>query len=143
LRLGATIHDIGKIYVPAEILTRPGQLSPIEFDFIRTHPQVGFDIMKDVKLPWPVAEMIFQHHEHLDGSGYPRGLKADAILLEARILTVSDVVEAMMSHRPYRAALGLETALEEIERYRGSYFDPDVVDACLRLFREKGYSLIG
>jgi PAS domain S-box-containing protein len=143
LRLGATIHDIGKIYVPAEILTRPGELTPMEFEFIKTHPQVGFDIMKDVKLPWPVAEMIFQHHEHLDGSGYPQGLKGDAILLEARILTVSDVTEAMMSHRPYRAALGLDAALADIVKYRGIYYDPVVVDACLRLFREKGFSLRG
>ncbi len=143
LRLGATIHDIGKIYVPAEILTRPGQLSKIEFDFIKTHPQVGFEIMKDVKLPWPVAEMILQHHERLDGSGYPQGLKGDNILLEARILTVSDVTEAMMTHRPYRAALGLEAALAEIAKYRGIYFDPAVVDACLHLFRDKGFSLSG
>jgi PAS domain S-box-containing protein/putative nucleotidyltransferase with HDIG domain len=143
LRLGATIHDIGKIYVPAEILTRPGDLSPMEFEFIKTHPQIGFDILKDVRLPWPVAEMIYQHHEHLDGSGYPRGLLGDAILLEARILTVSDVTEAMMSHRPYRAALGLEAALEDIAKYRGVYYDSAVVDACLRLFREKGFSLNG
>ncbi|MBI5890496.1 MAG: PAS domain S-box protein [Nitrosomonadales bacterium] len=143
LRLGATIHDIGKIYVPAEILTRPGQLSQIEFDFIKTHPQVGYDIMKDVKLPWPVAKMILQHHERLDGSGYPQGLKGDAILLEARILTVSDVTEAMMSHRPYRPALGLEVALADIAQYRGIYYDAEVVDACLRLFREKGFSLSG
>ncbi len=141
LRLGATIHDIGKIYVPAEILTRPGDLSPMEFEFIKTHPQVGFDIMKDVRLPWPVAEMIYQHHEHLDGSGYPRGLIGDAILLEARILTVSDVTEAMMSHRPYRPALGLEAALAEIAQYRGTYYDPAVVDACLHLFRDKGFIL--
>lgn len=143
LRLGATIHDIGKIYVPAEILTRPGQLSQIEFDFIKSHPQVGYDIMKDVKLPWPVAEMILQHHERLDGSGYPQGLKGDAILLEARILTVSDVTEAMMSHRPYRPALGLDVALADIAKHRGIYYDPAVVDACLRLFREKGFSLSG
>ncbi|MFZ2161113.1 MAG: PAS domain S-box protein [Sideroxyarcus sp.] len=143
LRLGATIHDIGKIYVPAEILTRPGQLSKIEFDFIKTHPQVGYEIMKDVKLPWPVAEMIFQHHERLDGSGYPQGLKGDDILLEARILTVSDVTEAMMTHRPYRAALGLDVALAEITRYRGIYYDAAVVDACLHLFRDKGFSLSG
>jgi PAS domain S-box-containing protein len=143
LRLGATIHDIGKIYVPAEILTRPGQLTPMEFEFIKSHPQVGYDIMKDVKLPWPVAEMILQHHERMDGSGYPQGLKCDAILLEARILTVSDVTEAMMSHRPYRPALGLEAALAEITRFRGIYYDPAVVDACLHLFRDKGFSLSG
>src|SRR5512140_750784 len=99
--------------------------------------------MKDVKLPWPVAEMILQHHEHMDGSGYPSGLKGDDILLKARILTVSDVTEAMMTHRPYRAALGLETALAEIIKYRGIYYDPAVVDACLLLFREKGFSLSG
>jgi len=143
LRLGATIHDIGKIYVPAEILTRPGKLSKIEFELIKTHPQVGFEIMKDVKFPWPVAEMILQHHERLDGSGYPQGLKGDNILLEARILTVCDVTEAMMTHRPYRAALGLDAALAEIAKYRGIYFDPAVVDACLHLFRDKGFSLHG
>jgi putative nucleotidyltransferase with HDIG domain len=143
LRLGATIHDIGKIYVPAEILTRPGQLSKIEFELIKTHSQVGFEIMKDAKLPWPVAEMILQHHERLDGSGYPQGLKGDEILLEARILTVSDVTEAMMTHRPYRAALGLEAALAEITKYRGIYFDTAVVDVCLHLFRDKGFSLSG
>ncbi|HET7833824.1 MAG TPA: PAS domain S-box protein [Gallionella sp.] len=141
LRLGATIHDIGKIYVPAEILTRPGELTQMERDFIRIHPQVGYDIMKDVKLPWPVAEMILQHHERVDGSGYPHGLKGDEILLEARILTVADVTEAMMSHRPYRPSLGLDAALAEIEKYRGIYYDPDVVDACIRLFREKGFRL--
>jgi PAS domain S-box-containing protein/putative nucleotidyltransferase with HDIG domain len=143
LRLGASIHDIGKIYVPAEILIRPGELSPMEFEFIKTHPQVGFDILKDVKLPWPVADMIYQHHEHLDGSGYPRGLMGDAILLEARILTVSDVTEAMMSHRPYRPARGLDAALEEITAHRGIYYDPAVVDACLHLMRDKRFNLTG
>lgn len=143
LRLGATIHDIGKIYIPSEILNRPGALSPMEFDFIRIHPQVGYDIMKDVKLPWPVAEMILQHHEHIDGSGYPHGLKGEAILFEARVLTVADVTEAMMTHRPYRPALGLEAALSEITKYRGVYYDPAVVDACLHLFRDKGFSLSG
>lgn len=143
LRLGATIHDIGKIYIPSEILTRPGQLNPLEFEFIKTHPQVGYDILKDVKFPWPVAEMILQHHEQLDGSGYPHGLKGDAILLEARILTVADVTEAMSSHRPYRPALGLEVALGEIAKHRGTYYDASVVDACLRLVRDKGFTLSG
>lgn len=141
LRLGATIHDIGKIYVPAEILTRPGSLSPIEFELIKIHPQVGYDIMKDVKLPWPVAEMILQHHERMDGSGYPQGLKGEAILLEARILMVADVTESMMSHRPYRPSLGQEIALEEITRNRGTYYDPAVVDACVHLIRDTGFSL--
>lgn len=141
LRLGATIHDIGKIYVPSEILTRPGKLAAIEFELIKSHSQVGYDIMKDVKLPWPVAEMILQHHERIDGSGYPQRLKGDAILLEARILTVADVTEAMLSHRPYRPSLGLEAALAEIARHRGIYYDPVAVDACLHLFRDKGYSL--
>ncbi len=140
MRLGATIHDIGKVYVPAEILNRPGKLSDAEFAIIKSHPEVGYEIIKDVKFPWPVAETIRQHHEHLDGSGYPRGLKGEAVLLEARILMVADVVEAMASHRPYRPARGIEAALEEIERHRGEWYDPAVVDACLRLFREKRFA---
>jgi putative two-component system response regulator len=134
LRLGGMVHDIGKIYIPAEILNRSGRLSEIEFQLIKTHPQVGYDIMKDVEFPWLVAEMIYQHHERLDGSGYPRGLKGDEILLEARILTVADVLEAMASHRPYRLAVGIEKGLEEIQRGAGSCYDAAVVAACLRLF---------
>jgi HD-GYP domain-containing protein (c-di-GMP phosphodiesterase class II) len=141
LRLGATIHDIGKISVPAEILNRPGKISALEFELIKTHPQVGYDIVKDVEFPWPVTGMILQHHERLDGSGYPRGLKSEQIILEARIIAVADVVEAMSSHRPYRPGLGIETALTEIERGRGTQYDPDVTATCLRLFREKGYTL--
>jgi putative nucleotidyltransferase with HDIG domain len=140
LRLGALIHDIGKIYVPAEILNRPGMLTEAEFTIIKSHPQVGYDIVKDVHFPWPLAQMILQHHERLDGSGYPNGLKGEAILLEARILAVADVVEAMAAHRPYRAARGPETALDEIRTNRGLLYDPVVVDACLRLFEEKGYA---
>jgi len=140
LRLGATIHDIGKIYVPAEILNRPGRLTPAEFEIIKSHPQIGYEIVKDVKFPWPVAETIRQHHEHLDGSGYPQGLKGEAIILEARMLSVADTVEAMASHRPYRPAHGIEVALAEIERHRGDWYDPAVVDACLRLFREKRFA---
>ena len=136
LRLGAMIHDIGKIYVPAEILSRPGKLSQPEFDMIKSHPQVGYDIIKDVKFSWPIAEMILQHHERLDGSGYPLGLKGEAIIYEARILAVADVIEAMSSHRPYRPARGVEPALEEIRRNRGRYYDPEAVDACLRLFEQ-------
>lgn len=141
LRLGAMIHDIGKIYLPSEILNRPGRLSAPEFALIKTHPDVGYDIIKDVNFPWPVAEMILQHHERLDGSGYPKGLKGDEIITEARIIAVADVVEAINSHRPYRPAVGLEVALEEIERHKGEHYDAEVVDACIRLFREQGYTL--
>jgi putative nucleotidyltransferase with HDIG domain len=141
IRLGAMIHDIGKIYIPAEILNRPGRLSTVEFNLIKVHPQVGYDIIKDVRFPWPVAEMVLQHHERLDGSGYPQGLVDEAITLEARILAVADVVEAMSSHRPYRPGLGIKVALDEIEKNRGRFYDPAVVDACLRLFREQGYQL--
>ncbi len=143
MRLGATIHDIGKIYVPAEILNRPGRLTPAEFEIIKSHPQIGYEIVKDVKFPWPVAETIRQHHEHLDGSGYPRALKGEAIILEARILAVADTVEAMASHRPYRPAHGVEAALVELERHRGDWYDPAVVDACLKLFREKRFAFVG
>lgn len=143
LQMGALIHDIGKIYIPAEILNRPGRLSPVEFDLIKTHPQVGYDIVKDIDFPWPVAEMIVQHHERIDGSGYPNGLRGNAICLEARILAVADVVEAMASHRPYRASLPLQNALDEIEQHRGVRYDPQVVDICLRLFREQGYTWQG
>lgn len=139
LRLGATIHDIGKIYVPAEILNRPGRLSRAEFEIIQSHSEVGYDIIKDVQFPWPVAEMVIQHHERLDGSGYPRGLQGEEIILEARILAVADVVEAITSHRPYRPAVGLDKALLEIESHSGISYDPEVTGACLRLFREKGF----
>ena len=141
LRFGGMIHDIGKIYLPAEILSRPGRLSATEFALVKTHSEVGSEIVADVEFPWPVAQMILQHHERLDGSGYPQGQKGDAILLEARILAVSDVVEAMASHRPYRPALGIDKALEEIRGGRGTRYDQDVVDVCLRLFNEKGYQL--
>ena len=140
IHLAAIIHDLGKIHVPAEILSKPGKLTDIEFMLIKQHPQDGYDILKDVKFPWPIADMILQHHERLDGSGYPQGLKGDQILLESRILAVADVVEAMSSHRPYRAALGIEPALDEIRRGRGSLYDPAVVDACLKLFEEKRFT---
>jgi putative two-component system response regulator len=141
MRLGGMIHDIGKIYLPAEILSRPGRLSSTEFALVKTHSEVGADIVAEVEFPWPVRQMILQHHERLDGSGYPHGDRGDAILLEARILAISDVVEAMASHRPYRPALGIDKALDEIRRGRGAQYDPDVVDVCLRLFNEKGYQL--
>lgn len=136
---GAEIHDIGKVYVPAEILNRPGRLSDIEFSMIKTHPQVGYDIVKDIEFPWPIATMILQHHERLDGSGYPHGLRGDEILLEAKIIAVADVVEAMMSHRPYRPALGLDAAIDEIVRCSGGSFDPATVSACTRVLRRGNF----
>jgi putative nucleotidyltransferase with HDIG domain len=141
LRLGATIHDIGKIYVPAEILNRPGKLSPSEFAIIKSHPQVGFDILEHTDFPWPIKEMILQHHERIDGSGYPNGLKGDQIIDEAKVIAIADVVEAITSHRPYRPGLGLDVALAEIEAGRGSAYDPAIADTCLKLFRDKGYKV--
>jgi HD-GYP domain-containing protein (c-di-GMP phosphodiesterase class II) len=135
----ATIHDLGKISIPAEILSKPSKLRPIEFELIKTHAQNGYDIIKDAQFPWPLAQMVLQHHERLDGSGYPQALSGDQILIEAKILAVADVVEAMSSHRPYRPSLGLDAALEEIAAQRGVLYDPAVVDCCLKLFREKNY----
>ncbi len=136
-----SIHDLGKLSVPAEILSKPGKLTETEFSLIKEHAQKGYDILKNVESSWPLAEIVYQHHERMDGSGYPRNLKGDEILLEARILAVCDVVESMASHRPYRAALGIDAALKEIEDNRGVLYDADAVDACLRLFREKGFTL--
>lgn len=132
---GAILHDIGKLFVPAEILTRPGHLSGIEFELVKSHAELGYDILKDIEFPGPVSLIVRQHHERLDGSGYPMGLKGDEILFEARILAVADIVEAMSSHRPYRPGKGTEAALEEIRRTRGTAYDSSVVDACLTLFR--------
>ena len=141
LRMTGYVHDIGKISVPAEILSKPGRLTEIEFEIIKTHARSGYDILKNVEFPWPLPEVILQHHERLDGSGYPQHLKGEAIILEARILAVADVVESMASHRPYRPALGIDKALEEIAQNSGKFYDPDVAGACIRLFREKGYQL--
>jgi len=141
LSLAAMIHDIGKIAIPSEILNKPGPLTNSEWGLIKNHVQIGYDLLKDVEFPWPVAEIIYQHHERLDGSGYPRGLKEGEIRIEARILAVADVVEAMSSLRPYRESVGLEAALGEIEKNKGVLYDPAVVEACLRLFGEKGYEL--
>jgi len=141
IRLAGLLHDMGKISIPAEILTKPQQLNKIELDLVKTHPQVAYEILKEIEFSWPVAEIVYQHHERWDGSGYLRGLKGDEILLEARILAVADVVEAMSSHRPYRPARAIEEALKEILRNRGKLYDPDVVDACIRLFREKKFTL--
>lgn len=139
IRMAGIIHDLGKIYVPSEILNKPTRLSELEFSFIQSHPEVAYHIIENIDFPWPIAEIIMQHHEKLDGSGYPAGLKGEEIKLEARILVVADVVEAMVSHRPYRAAPGLEKALKEIEEKRGILFEPVVVDECIKLFREKRF----
>jgi len=141
LRLASMVHDIGKIYIPSEILNRPGRLSDIEFSLIKTHVSASYEIIRQVNFPWPVAEIIWQHHERMDGSGYPRGLKNENILLESRILMVADVVEAIASHRPYRPALGLDKALLEIKCGAGTLYDQTIVDTCLRLFEERGYLL--
>jgi PAS domain S-box-containing protein len=143
LRMAASIHDIGKLSIPAEILSKPSRLTNIEFSLIKEHARMGYEMLKDVESPWPLAEIVYQHHERMDGSGYPRNLKGDEILMEARILAVADVVEAMASHRPYRPAIGIEEALEEIEKNKGTLYDDVVADACLRLFREKGFQLEG
>jgi PAS domain S-box-containing protein len=140
-RMAGSIHDIGKLSIPAEILSKPAKLTDIELTLIKEHSQRGYEILKNVESPWPLAQIVYQHHERMDGSGYPRNLKGDEILMEARILAVADVVEAMASHRPYRPALGIETALKEIEKKKGFIYDDTVVDACLRVFREKGYQL--
>jgi putative nucleotidyltransferase with HDIG domain len=141
VKIAGVIHDIGKLYVPVEILTRPGKLSDCEISIIKAHPQYGHDIMTETEVPQPIADIVMQHHERVNGTGYPDGKKGQEILLESRILSVADVVEAMSSHRPYRSALGVDVALDEIERYREIFYDPAVADACLRLFKKKGYEL--
>lgn len=139
IRIAGLLHDIGKISVPSEILSRPGRLTEIEFSFIKSHPQVGYDVLKGIEFPWPIAEIVLQHHERIDGSGYPRGLQGDEILIEAKILGVADVVEAMSSHRPYRPALGIDKALAEVLENRGVLYDTEVVNACVNVFAEKGF----
>jgi PAS domain S-box-containing protein len=139
LQVAGLMHDIGKISIPAEILSKPTRLTDIEMELVRGHPQMAYDILKNVEFPWPVAEFVLQHHERIDGSGYPNGLRGNEIRLEARIIAVADVVEAISSHRPYRPARGIGAGLEEIERNTGRLYDPDVVAACVRLFRKKGF----
>jgi len=136
LYFAALIHDVGKVYIPSEILSKPGLLSDLEFSIVKTHAKLGYDILKDVEFDWPIAEIVYQHHERMDGSGYPRGIRGDEVLLESRILAVADVVEAMASHRPYRPALGFERAVQEIVAHRGTKYDSEVVDACVRAIRE-------
>jgi putative nucleotidyltransferase with HDIG domain len=139
--MAGSIHDVGKLSIPAEILSKPTKLTNTEFSIIKEHSKSGYEMLKDVESPWPLAEIVYEHHERMNGSGYPRNLKGDEILMEARIMAVADVVEAIASHRPYRPSLGIETALEEIEKNKGILYDNAVVDACLKLFREKGYQL--
>jgi response regulator RpfG family c-di-GMP phosphodiesterase len=141
LKVAGHLHDIGKITIPSEILSKPGKLSAIQFQLVQGHARAGYDVLKGVEFPWPVAEVALQHHERIDGSGYPQGLKGKAILLEARIIAVADVIEAMSSHRPYRPGLGIDQALAEVERGRATVYDTDAADACLRLFREGRYQL--
>lgn len=141
LGMASLIHDIGKISIPSEILSMPRRLTPVEFILVKNHVQAGYDILKEIEFPWPIARIILEHHERMDGSGYPAGLKGESLLLETRILAVADVVEAMASHRPYRPAFDISTVLKELAKSRGTLFDPDVVDSCLRLFNEKGYRI--
>lgn len=140
LRLAGQVHDLGKISIPAEILSKPTALNPVEYKLVKTHAQKGYEILREVEFPWPIAEIVYQHHERMDGSGYPRGLAGNNILLEARILSVSDTVEAMASHRPYRRAPGIQAALEEIEAKSGVLYDSDAAAACVRLFRTGGFA---
>ena len=139
IRIASLVHDIGKISLPAEILNKPTKLSEIEFSLIKEHSQVGYDVLKSIEFSWPIAKIVLQHHERLDGSGYPNNLIGDKIILEARILGVADVVEAMSSHRPYRPALGIDAALEEVSKNKGTLYDPEVVDVCIKLFKEKEF----
>ena len=137
--MAASLHDIGKIALPAEILSKPIQLSDIEISLIQAHAQAGYDILKGIEFPWPIADIIIQHHERMDGSGYPQGLSGDSISIEARIIGVCDVVETMSSHRPYRPSMGIGRALEEITRNSGPLYDADVVTACLKVFTEQNF----
>jgi PAS domain S-box-containing protein len=139
VNLAGQIHDLGKIAIPSEILNKPGRINEIEFALIKTHSAMGYEIMKNIDFPWPIADIVLQHHEKLDGSGYPNGLKGDQILIQARIISVADVLEAMASHRPYRAALGLDAAFAELQKNSGTHFEPAVVESCIRLFKEKGF----
>ena len=139
IRMAGVLHDIGKIAIPVEILSKPGRLSKTEFELIKNHSQVGYDILNSIKFPWPISQIILQHHERIDGSGYPNGLLGKEILIEAKILGVADVVEAMASHRPYRPALGIDKALEEISINKGKFYDTEAANACSRVFKDKKF----
>jgi len=140
ITLAASIHDLGKISIPSEILSKPTKISELEREIIKIHPRAGFEILKNIEFPWPIADIVHQHHEKIDGSGYPQGLTGDGMLPESRILVVADVVEAIASHRPYRPALGLDFAFDELAKHRGILYDADAVDACIDLFRTKGFA---
>lgn len=139
IHLAGVVHDIGKIQIPSEILSKPGRLTKMEFELVKQHAQSGYEILKSIDFPWPIAQIVQQHHERMDGSGYPQALSSARILIESKIVAVADVVESMMSHRPYRPGLGIDAALEEIDLNKGKLFDPLVVDACIKLFKERGY----
>jgi len=134
VKFAAMIHDIGKISVPSDILSKPGRISNTEFEVIKGHSQTGYELLDKINFPWPISQIVHQHHEHLDGTGYPSGFKGNDILLEARIISVADTVEAMTSHRPYRPALGIEKAMDEIKSKKGIFYDPEVVEACIKIF---------
>jgi len=140
IRMAGVIHDLGKISVPSEILSKPGKLSELEFNLIKIHPQVGYDILKNIDFPWPVADIIHQHHERMDGSGYPNRLHKNEILIESRVIAVADVVEAMASHRPYRPSLGIDAAINEVVEKKGIFYDADVVAACQDVIKNKGFT---
>ncbi len=141
VQMSGSIHDLGKISIPAEILSKPGKLTQDEFQLVKKHPQTGFEILNSIEFPWPIARIVLEHHERMDGSGYPQGLSGEKIILEARILAVADVVEAMFSHRPYRPAFSLEKALQEIEENKGRLYDEEVSRACLEIFKKRGLNL--
>ena len=141
IRTAGMVHDLGMISIPLEILSNPAQLSSLEFGLIRVHPQIGYNILKDIDFPWPIAKIVYQHHERINGSGYPLGLKDGEILPEAKVLMVADAVEAIASHRPYRPAQGIDVALKKISTNGGIIYDPEVVNTCLRLFKEKEFKL--
>jgi len=139
VKIASLVYDVGKVNLPAEIVSKPSKLVEVEFNLVKNHPRIGYEILKKVNFPWPIAEIVFQHQEKIDGSGYPRGLKGTEILIEAKILGVANVVEAMSSYKSYRPALSMDEALTEISKYKNILFDPEVVDACLRLFKKKGF----
>ena len=139
VKIASLVHDVGKVNLPTEIVSKPSKLIEVEFNFIKNHPRTGYEILKKADFPWPIAEIVFQHQEKIDGSGYPRGLRGAEILIEAKILGVANVVEAMSSYKSYRLALSIDEALTEISKYKNILFDPEVVDACLKLFKEKGF----
>jgi len=138
-KIASLVYDVGKVNLPAEIVSKPSKLVEVEFNLVKNHPRIDYEILKKVDFPWPIAEIVFQHQEKIDGSGYPRGLKGTEILIEAKILGVANVVEAMSSYKSYRPALSIDESLMEISKYKNILFDPEVVDACLKLFKEKGF----